>query len=191
MKIIDDSDAAVTSNITTVKMRRDLRVVKNAATEYQIGFGNEFHIKNMDGYNIQSSGFTVGGILETCYIGDLPNTNRQTGSLFLFTVPTPSSTTPTVIRRNVGNINYKSGVITLNPIIIQNTSKVRDGQSIIELSVCPKSNDVVGLQDLYLQLDISSSTFETVIDEISSGLDPSASNYIVSSSYVNGNLVRT
>ena len=191
LKIIDDSDAAVTSNITTVKMRRDLRVVKNAATEYQIGFGNEFHIKNMDGYNIQSSGFTVGGILETCYIGDLPNTNRQTGSLFLFTVPTPSSTTPTVIRRNVGNINYKSGVITLNPIIIQNTSKVRDGQSIIELSVCPKSNDVVGLQDLYLQLDISSSTFETVIDEISSGLDPSASNYIVSSSYVNGNLVRT
>ena len=191
LKIIDDSDAAVTSNITTVKMRRDLRVVKNAATEYQIGFGNEFHIKSMDGYNIQSSGFTVGGILETCYIGDLPNTNRQTGSLFLFTVPTPSSTTPTVIRRNIGNINYKSGVITLNPIIIQNTSKVRDGQSIIELSVCPKSNDVVGLQDLYLQLDISSSTFETVIDEISSGLDPSASNYIVSSSYVNGNLVRT
>ena len=46
------------------------------------------------------------------------------------------------------------------------------------------------MQDLYLQLEISDSTFETVVDEISSGLDPSASNYVVSSSYANGVLVR-
>jgi hypothetical protein len=44
---------------------------------------------------------------------------------------------------------------------------------------------------LYLQLDISNSNFETIVDEISSGLDPSASNYVVSSSYPNGNLVRS
>ena len=61
----------------------------------------------------------------------------------------------------------------------------------MELSACPASNDVVGLQDLYLQLDISTSTFETVIDDVSSGLDPAASNYIVTSSYQNGNLVRS
>ena len=54
----------------------------------------------------------------------------------------------------------------------------------------PHSNDVVGLQDLYLQLDISNSNFEMVVDNIASGLDPSASNYITSSSYANGALVR-
>ena len=59
------------------------------------------------------------------------------------------------------------------------------------MSVCPVSNDVIGLQDLYLQLDISTSNFETVIDEVSSGLDPAASNYVVTSSYANGNLVRS
>ena len=48
----------------------------------------------------------------------------------------------------------------------------------------------MGLQDLYLQLDIANSNFETVTDEISSGVDPSASNYIVTSSYANGVLVR-
>jgi hypothetical protein len=42
-----------------------------------------------------------------------------------------------------------------------------------------------------LQLDIGSSNFETVVDDIASGLDPSASSYIVSSSYSNGNLVRS
>ena len=68
--------------------------------------------------------------------------------------------------------------------------KIKDGQPIIEISASPHSNDVVGLQDLYLQLDISNSTFDTVVDSISSGLDPSASTYISSSSYANGALVR-
>ena len=66
----------------------------------------------------------------------------------------------------------------------------KTGQPTIEIGVSPASNDVIGLQDLYLQLDISNSTFDTVVDEIASGLDPSASNYIVSQSYPNGNLVR-
>ena len=190
LKVIDDSSDAVTSNITTVNMRRDLRVAVNTWAEYSIGFGNEFHIKSMDGYNIKTSAFKVNGIADDVYLSDIPNTNRLTGSIFLFTVPNINSTTPTIVRRNVGTINYKGGVISLNPINIQ-SGMIRDGQTIIEIGVCPYSNDVVGLQDLYLQLDISSSTFEMVVDEIASGLDPSASNYIVSSSYPNGTLVRS
>jgi hypothetical protein len=172
-------------------MRRDLRIVPNAFAEYQIGFGNEFHIKNMNGYNIKTSSFRVFDIQQEVYLSDIPDTNRETGSLFLFTVPSINSTTTNVVKRNIGNINYKNGIITLNPINIISTGKIKDGQSIIEISTTPKSNDVIGLQDLYLQLDTSKSTFEMIVDEISSGLDPSASNYIVTSSYVNGNLVRS
>ena len=189
LKIVDDSHEAVTSNITTVKMRRDLRVVTNSFAEYSIGFGNEFYIKSMDGYNIKSSGFTVAGINDVVYLGDVPDTNRVTGTIFLFTVPNIGSQSPTIIRRNAGTINYVSGIVTLNPINVL-TAKDKDGIPIIEIEASPLSNDVVGLQDLYLQLDIGGSNFEMVIDEISSGLDPSASNYIVSPSYANGNLVR-
>ena len=189
LKIVDDSHEAVTSNITTVKMRRDLRVVTNSFAEYSIGFGNEFYIKSMDGYNIKSSGFNVAGINEPVYLGDIPNTNRVDGSIFLFTVPNVGSQSPTIVRRNAGTINYVSGVITLNPINILG-AKDKDGIPIIEIEASPLSNDVVGLQDLYLQLDIGGSNFEMIVDEISSGLDPSASNYIVSPSYANGNLVR-
>ncbi len=190
LNIIDQSDAAVTSNITTVTMRRDLRAALNSFAEYSIGFGNEFHIRSMEGYNIKSSAFKISGVVDDVYISDIPNTNRVDGSLFLFTLPTPSSTSPTIVRRNVGTINYKQGIITINPINVL-SGKIKDGQTIIELSVCPVSNDVIGLQDLYLQLDISTSNFETVIDEVSSGLDPAASNYVVTSSYANGNLVRS
>ena len=187
--IIDQSHDAITSNITTISMRRDLRLVLNKISEYSIGFGNQFHIRSMSGYNIKSTGFRIDGIQENVYISDIPNRSRVTGSLFLFTVPNINSYSPKIVRRNVGVINYRSGIITLNPIVIR-AGKIKDGQSIIELSVCPKSNDVIGLQDLYLQLDIGGSIFDPVVDEISSGLDPAGSNYIVSSSYMNGALVR-
>ena len=190
LKVIDDSHESVTSNITTIQMRRDLRVVLNTFAEYQIGFGNEFHIKSMNGFNIKTTPFRVSDIQQEVYLSDVPNTDRETGSLFLFVLPTINSLTPTIVKRNVGNIRYKTGIITLNPINIS-AGKIKDGQSIIQISVIPKSNDVIGLQDLYLQLDISNSLFEMVSDEISSGLDPSASNYIVTSSYANGNLVRS
>jgi len=143
----------------------------------------------MGGYNIKSTAFKVAGINQNVYISDIPNTNRIDGTLFLFNVPSVNSTNPTIVRRNVGSINYKKGIITINPINIQ-AGKIKDGQPIIELSAVPHSNDVVGLQDLYLQLDITNSNFDMVVDNIASGLDPSASNYITSSSYANGALVR-
>jgi hypothetical protein len=189
LNLIDQSNESITSNITTVYIRRDIRAVLNAFAEYQIGFGNEFHIKSMSGYNIKSSAFKIAGVMDDVYISDIPNTDKLTGSLFLFTLPSIESQSPTIIRRNVGNIDYKNGVITINPINVQ-SGMIKDGQTIIEISACPLSNDVIGLQDLYLQLDISNSMFETVVDEIASGLDPSGSNYITSSSYANGSLVR-
>ena len=190
LKLIDDTHESITSNITTVSMRRDLRVVLNSFAEYSIGFGNGFQVNKLDGYNIKSSAFRVSGLNVDVYLGDLPNTNRRTGSLFFFTVPNINSTSPTILRRNVGFINYASGIITLNPINITSAKSV-NGQATIEISANPKSNDVIGLQDLYLQLDTSNSIFEMVVDAIESGVDNSGSSYISASSYPNGALVRS
>ena len=190
LKIIDDSHESITSNITTISIRRDLRVALNTIAEYSIGFGNEFYVKFSEGFNIKTSAFRINGIPEDVYISDLPDFDRKTGSLFLFTLPSENSQNPSIIRRNVGRIDYVRGIVTINPINIV-SGKIKDGQVIVEISVCPKSNDVIGLQDLYLQLDINNSNFETIVDDISSGLDTSASSYIVSSSYPSGNLVRS
>ena len=143
LKVIDQSHESITSNITTLQMRRDLRVVLNSFAEYQIGFGNEFHINNMNGYNIKSSAFRISQIQQNVYLSDVPNTNRTDGSLFLFTLPSANSTNPTIVRRNVGNINYKKGIITLNPINVL-AGKIKDGQTIIEISGLPHSNEVGG-----------------------------------------------
>ena len=106
----------------------------------------------------------------------------------MFSLSSEDGTTPIVRRKSIGVIDYKKGRITLNPINIV-SGKEKSGQQILEISGFPESNDVIGLQDLYLQLDRS--TVEMIVDEISSGLDPSGSNYIVSPSYNTGVLVRS
>ena len=188
LKIIDDSDIAVTSNITKIIMRRDLRVELNKFADYEICYGNEFHIKNINGYNIKSSGFKVAGINDTLYISDIPDSNGILGSIFFFKLQ--SSTQPIIVKKNVGKIDYLKGEIRLYPVNINSTIKSSFDQSNIEISVVPKSNDVIGLQDLYLQLDINNSTLNMLSDEISSGSDLSGSTYKFTSSYTNGDLVR-
>ena len=187
LKVIDQSHESITSNITTVEMRRDLRLAIDQFAEYAIDFGNEFHISSMDGFNIRSTAFRVLDIGRPVYLYDLPNTDRNTGSLGLFSLDAPGSTTPLIERSNVGVVNYKTGRITLNPINIV-SGKTKDAQQIMEISVVPHSNDVIGLQDLYLQLDTSN--VEMVVDEIASGADPSGSTYTVTSSYTDRKIVR-
>ena len=187
-KVVDDSHESITSNITRVLIRRNLRPVLNVNTEYELCYGNSFHINRLDGFNIKSSGFTVGGINQTVYLSDLPDDNETTGSLFLFTDPTADQ--PTIVRRSVGTIDYVKGEILLNPILIQTTSKTFGGEPIIEISAIPKSNDVIGKQDLYLQLDISKSNLNMKLDDISSGSDTSGSLYDVTTSYTNGSRIR-
>ena len=93
------------------------------------------------------------------------------------------------MKRSIGVIDYIKGEIKLNPIKILSTSINKD-VPLIEISATPYSNDVIGLQDLYLQLDVSSTTISMISDQIESGDDISGTNYKVSSSYTNGSLVR-
>ena len=187
LKIIDESHESITSNITNIIMRRDLRASLNTFAEYEICFGNRFHIKNVNGYNIKSSGFRISGVSDLVYISDVPNQNLETGSINIFKLNSP--TQPQIVRRNVGTIDYIKGEIKLFPINIIST-QVNRGTPIIEISTSPYSNDVIGLQDLYLQLDINSTSINMVSDNIESGADISGTNYNVSSSYSNGIYVR-
>ena len=96
-----------------------------------------------------------------------------------------------MVRKNVGTIDYQKGEIKINPVNIISAQKSIDGNAVIQISAIPKSNDVIGLQDLYLQLDINNSNITMLSDVISSGSDTSGSSYFVTSSYTNGEFVRS
>ena len=195
-KIIDESHESITSNITTVDIRRDLQATMNTFTEYEICFGNRFQIVNHGhgihqgqiGYNIRSSGFKISGISDTVYLGDTPSGDLKTGIVFLFKLNSP--TEPVILRRSIGTVDYLKGEIKLNPINIISTDVFR-GTNLVEISATPYSNDVIGLQDLYLQLDPFNMKVNMVTDRIATGSDVSGTNYLVSSSYANSLVRRT
>ncbi len=183
LRLIDQTDSAITSNITRLAIRRDLRAATAQLATYELCYGNAFNVNSLTGYNIKSSGFTVSGISGTVYLSDIPNADRKTGRLILFKLL--SSNQVAIIRNNIGSIDYARGEIFINAIIF-NSTVISGDQNIIQISCTPKSYDVIGLQDLYLQLDTSNSLVTMVSDTISSGEDISGSNYIVSSSFPNG-----
>ncbi len=189
LKIIDDSHVSITSDITKVVMRRDLRPATNQFADYEICYGNAFHISNCEGYNIKSSGFKISGVSDIVYLSDMPNSDNKTGTIFFFKLQSP--TQPIIVKKNAGTVDYKKGEIRLSPVNIISSEKSIDGNAVIQISAIPKSNDVIGLQDLYLQLDINNSSITMLSDVISSGSDTSGSTYFVTSSYTNGDFVRS
>jgi hypothetical protein len=188
LNLIDESSEAITSNITKVKIRKDLRAEINKFATYEVCYGNSFHVARTEGNNIKSSGFYIAGINSIVYLTDVPTT-RESGTINLFTLS--DEQTSRVVRRDVGKIDYVKGEIILYPINIRDTVKKFGFDNIVEISAIPKSNDIIGLQDLYLQLSVSNSTVNMIIDNISSGADITGSNYISTSSYTEDKLIRT
>ena len=192
--LIDRVDNAITSNITKVIVRRDLKALLNQFAQYELCFGNRFNI-NPAGYNVKSTGFTINGFNDTAYITDIPNKNTA-GNLDGSNMGTLSVVTKNnkgeqrVIVKDAGVVDYKKGEVILNTINITSTQRQNN---IIEVQAFPESNDVVGLKDLYLNFNVSSSTINTVKDVIASGEDVSGVVFTrdyYTSSYSNGDLER-
>ena len=192
--LIDRIDNGITSNITKVIIRRDLKALLNQFAQYELCFGNRFNI-NPAGYNIKSTGFTIQGFTDTAYITDVPNKNIS-GNLdgshmgTLSVVTKNNRNEQRVVVKDAGVVDYKKGEVILNTINI--TSTVNEN-NIIEVQAFPESNDVVGLKDLYLSFDVSKSTINTIKDVIASGEDVSGVVFqrdYYTSSYSNGDLER-
>ena len=188
LQVIDNTDNAITSNITKVIMRRDLRALVNQYSQYELCFGNRFHI-NTEGYNIKSTGFRIEGESSTVYFTDRPNSDGKTGVVYVAKTSELESD-PVVIIKSAGTINYEKGEILINTIYFTSTDIAND---VIEIQAYPESNDVIGLKDIYLSFDISKSKINMVRDVISSGDDISGvlfSKDSYRSSYSNGKLKR-
>ena len=186
-QVIDNTDTAITSNITRIIIRRDLKPLLNKLAQYELCYGNQFHV-NSKGLNIKSTGFKIAGEADTVYITDIPNADLKSGNLSI--VKEISNVETRVIVKSAGTVDYLKGEIILGPVIITSTSLSNE---LIEIQAFPESNDVVGLRDLYVSLNISKSAINIVRDVIASGDEISGTRFVsdfYTSSYSNGNLVR-
>jgi hypothetical protein len=181
---IDNVNNAVTSNITRVRIRRNLKALINQSTQYELCFGNQFHY-DTSGFNIKSTGFTLAGRTGTFYFTDVPGEN----GMGVLSVVKESTTDGSVIVeiKSAGTVDYTKGEIIVNTLNITSTVK---GNNIIEIQAFPESNDVIGLKDLYLSFSVADSKINMVKDTITSGEQISGVGYKTTSSYLNGELKR-
>ena len=187
LRTIDSTDTSITSNITKVTIRRNLFALLNQFAQYELCFGNQFHVSE-DGRNIKSTGFRVSGESSIVYLTDIPNADKKNGILSI--VKNLSDGTIRVVAKSVGTVDYIRGEINLGTLNI--TSTVRPN-NIIEIQAFPESNDVVGLKELYINFDIGKSKINMIKDVISSGDEISGTVFnrdFYTSSYSNGSLIR-
>ena len=183
LRIIDATNTAITSNITKVKIRRNIGTILNEATNYYVCFENRFHV-DLEGYNIRSSGFYVNGVSDIVYISDVPNSDMSTGKLFLFSI---KGDVVTVQSNNIGTVDYVNGILNIDNINVSSTLKPNN---IIEVEATPYSNDIVAKKSIYLKLDIGNSMIAPEKDIVSSGENSSGSMFSPESSYLLGTKIR-
>jgi len=191
-QVIDSTDTAITSNITKVTIRRDLKAILNTAVQYELCFGNRFNAGTGIG-NIKSTGFKIAGESSTVYLTDIPEieageTTIKKGTISIFKFDDNNKFIP--VSTEVGTIDYIKGEIIFGPLNITSTDSPGN---VIEIQAYPESNDVVGLRDLYISLSVSKSRINMVRDVIASGDEISGTRFVndfYTSSYSNGSLIR-
>ena len=178
LNIIDKVSSAVTSNITVLKMRRNMVPVYNAFANYELCYGNRFHA-DQEGFNIRSSSFKIEGVEGNVYLTDFPDDETgATGTIKFFTMVDEK---PNYINNNAGSVDYVKGEILIYPISISSTSLT--GR--IEIEVIPESNDIVAKQNLYIVLDTTANSKLTLLEDIiTSGSNKSGVTYVPPSSFV-------
>ena len=115
-------------------------------------------------------------------MSDVPKTD-EIGIIFFFKLV---DGVPVIVNNNAGTVNYMRGEIKLTTLIF--TSSISTAG--IEIEAIPESNDVLALKDIYLELDTTKLNVSVLEDVITSGENTSATQYAVTSSYVNGNYTR-
>ena len=180
---IDNTNTAITSNITKVRIRRNLKVSLNKSAQYELCFGNEFHVES--DRNIKSTGFRIFDFPDTLYLSDTPNEDQKTGVISFIKLDSDNNVITVV--QDAGTVDYIKGEIILFTANIVSTDVVG---GLIEVQAFPESNDVIGLKNIYLTLSPEKSTINMVKDTISSGEEISGVGFPVTSSYSNGSYIR-
>ena len=174
--LIDDVNSSITSNITRVLIRRNLISEIGRFAQYEVCFGNMFHVQEKS-YNVVSTGFTIQGVVGTVYLAD-ESIDRDKGRIFFFTYT--EGGTPTIIKKNAGTVDYMHGEILIDTVNILSTVIANN---VIEIQAIPHSNDVLGLNDLYVKFDMSNTKVNMVQDLIASGENTSGSRFVHVHSY--------
>jgi len=177
-KDIDATDDSILSNVTTIKLRKTLSPTLNTSKGYTLNFGNAFYHPH-DGHAsttggiLSTTGFKISGDSVTTYYFD----DDGSGNLRRFYL---SGSTRVVADATAGSIDYTSGKITVNGVIVTETS---NSDKTIHFTIVPNSYDVTATRGQLIDIKQALITVTGEADTIASGESSAGVGYSSVTSY--------
>lgn len=165
-RAIDAANPSIVSNITTLKIHRDIEPQFNQLADYTIDLGNPIYNSGVPEQSIVTSGFNALNTSQVVYIEDLPTEGTDVGTLRMFYYTGSQKT----YVKNVGTVTYSKGLIQIQSIII--TGVASDTFKVI---VKPQSNDIASARNQIVSIT-------TDMTSVTPVLDTSSDNYKFTSS---------
>ena len=182
-QVIDGAESSILSNITRVKMYKNITPTLNSGLKYTLSFNNAF-------FNPHSGHNTTGGgiVSSTGFkINDDSSTNEHfldddgNGNIRVYYL---NGTVRVYTSSTFGTINYTTGEIILTSAHLTSISNVDGAAStIVRVTVQPDSNDIVPVRNQVLSIDTTNSTITGSVDTIESGSSQAGTSYTTTSSY--------
>ena len=147
--VIDNADVSISSNLTSVTMRKDFYPQLNSTFYYEICYQNQFD-KDCDDPILSSTGFRITEFPNfDVYIED------RGGKIVLYRLDTVTGE-KVVLDSDIGEIDYVNGEIKIPALTIIKGSFFDNR---ISFRVKPLSNDIKALREVYLDVDVANSSF--------------------------------
>ena len=181
-RLIDETDDAITSNITTVNLSKDFTPTLNSSTKYTVPFSNGLYNPHSGhdsdaGGILSSSGFKISGNTNEMFLND-----DGMGNVRMYYIV--DGTTKTYQDSTAGTIDYVNGQVILTSLNITEISNI-DGvaSTKIRLIVKPESNDIIAVRNQVLEIDLSNSVISANVDTIATGSSSAGVGVSTTSSY--------
>ena len=165
-KAIDNSDPAITNNVTTVLLRREIFPSYNVSAQYILNLVNPIYQDQGAGGGFISTGFYVFGSDEIHYLDDDGN-----GHVRLFTYG--PNATKVIQNSAIGTIDYTKGYIDIRNLHIVALADID-----LELSIKPLSNDVTSALTQIAEIARDHLTINVIPDPTAAGDLGAGFNYI-------------
>jgi len=162
LKKIDDTNIAILSNITRIKMSKKITPVLSTATKYTLKFNQA--LTDIDattgttGSYLTSTLFTFNSV--DCKLKDFYDTSSDTRIIQIV------DSNNLVQSTNIGDVNEEDGTVTLTSF---SPTALPTGQTTIDVTVKPASSDVSPTRNELLTINTSTASITGEIDTMATG----------------------
>lgn len=150
--VIDSSEDSITSNNTSIILRKRLQPALNTKAQYLLCFVNPLLKKCDNQSNIVSSAFRISNFPGV----DVYLDNITDGTIRIYTID-PITAEKIILIDNIGSVNFLKGEVNIN--LVQITSGSNENNEIF-ISVVPENPDIYAVREVFLDLLVDNSNFQ-------------------------------